>query len=404
MSGLSRSMSGLSRSMSGLSRSMKRTRRAERSQRGVVLFIVLFFILLLTATIATFVRRVAVDAGISVNRDRAAAAEALARGGIRLAETLLLEDLRRDGGEPQPESHWDVWARAGLEPIFVDEETDTSLRLEIEDAAARLNLNALAGAGGVGLGSPSPAADAAGDAAATDTVGRQSTDADSGLGGGRSGIETRRLFLTGFLERVIDGLPGRPEEKQYDAQELAANLIDWIDEDDVRQSGGPEDEVYQRRDPPYRAVNRSLLSVDELRLVEGFDGALVDGLRPYVVVWPLAGDGGINLNTAPTWVLAQLTRGTDVSGMQPVAETDVRAILDAREEGMICGEAAGGTAGCTPVQQLFGGESIRPPMQDRSNFFVVRAIARVVDVERSIEAIVDRSDPAAVQRLAWRAR
>ena len=146
-----------------------------------------------------------------------------------------------------------------------------------------------------------------------------------------------------------------------------------------------------------------MLSVDELRLVEGFDGTLVDGLRPYVGVWPLAGDGGINLNTAPAWVLAQLTRGTDISGMEPVSEGDVRAILDAREDGLICSEAGGGEA-CTSIQELFGGESISPPMQDRSDFFVVRAIARVVDVERSIEAVLDRSDPAAVQRLAWRAR
>ncbi len=376
--------------------------RARRRERGVVLFVVLFFILLLTATIATFLRRVAIDAGIAVNRDRAAAAEALARGGIRLAETLLLEDLRLDAAEPQPDSLWDVWARAGLEPVFADEETDTSLRLEIEDAAARLNLNALAGAGGIGLGSPSPAASQEdGSAAPTDTVGRQSADAGSGLGGGRSGIETRSLFLTGFLERVIDGLPGRPEEKRYDARQLAANLIDWVDADDVRQGGGAEDEVYQRRDPPYRAANRSLLSLDELRLVEGFDGPLVDGLRPYVAVWPLAGDGGINLNTAPSWVLAHLTRGTDVSGMRPVDESDVARILDAREEGVLCGVAG---PGCTSLQQVFSGESIRPPMQDRSNFFLVRATARVVDVERSIEAVLDRSDPAAIRRLAWRAR
>jgi type II secretory pathway component PulK len=383
--------------------------QARRHQDGVVLFIVLFFILLLTATIATFVRRVAVDAGIAVNRDRAAAAEALARGGIRLAETLLLEDLRLDAGESLPDSQWDVWARAGLEPIFVDEESDTSLRLEIEDAGARLNLNALAGAGGIGLGSPSPDAEADADApdapqaANRDTVGRQSAAAGGDLGGGRSGAETRSLFLTGFLERVITALPGRPEDKRYEPRELAANLIDWIDEDDVRQSGGPEDDLYQRSEPPYRAANRSLLSVDELRLIEGFDGTLVDGLRPYVDVWPLAGDGGINLNTAPSWVLAQITRGTDISGMRPVDESDVQAILDAREEGVLCAAAAEG-AGCTSVQELFGGESISPPMQDRSDLFLVRAIARVVDVERTIEAVVDRSDPSAVQRLAWRAR
>jgi type II secretory pathway component PulK len=378
---------------------------ADRRQRGVVLFIVLFFILLLTATVATFVRRVAIDAGISVNRDRAVAAEALARGGIRLAEAMLLEDLRLDAETPQPDSRWDVWARAHLEPIFVDEESDLSLHLEIEDAATRLNLNALVGAGGSGLGSP-----ATGDAAASGrtapvggTAGTPPAQGQNPLGGGRSSIETRRLFLSGFLERVIDGMPGRPEDKLYAPQELAAALVDWVDADDVRQDGGSEDEFYQQQDPPYRASNLPLLSIDELRLVDGFDAALVEALRPYVAVWPLAGGGGINLNTAPSWVLAQLTVGTDVSGMRPLEEDDVGRILDLREEGVLCSTAEAATD-CTPIQELFGGETISPPMLDRSSFFLVRATARVVDVERRIEAVLDRSDPTAIRRLAWRVR
>ena len=54
---------------------MTRTRR----KQGVVLFIVLFFTLLLTASIATFVKRATVDAILSRNRDAMARTEALAR-------------------------------------------------------------------------------------------------------------------------------------------------------------------------------------------------------------------------------------------------------------------------------------------------------------------------------------
>src|SRR5690606_37691108 len=129
-----------------------------RRERGVVLVLVLFYVLLLAATIATLQRRVAIDAGIAVNRDRAAAAEALARGGVRLAEALLLEDLRLEGGEGAVDSRWDVWARAGLAPLFVDEDGEQSLIVEIEDSGARLNLNALAGAGGIGRGDAPPEA------------------------------------------------------------------------------------------------------------------------------------------------------------------------------------------------------------------------------------------------------
>lgn len=371
-------------------------RRARREQ-GVVLVLVLFYVLLLAAMIATLQRRVAVDAGIAVNRDRAAAAEALARGGVRLAEVLLLEDLRLEAGESATDSQWDVWARAGRAPIFVDEESEQSLWLEIEDTAARLNLNALAGAGGIGLGE---AGTDVADEGSGDT-GQRRRGRASRLGGGASGVETRRIFLTGFLSRVIETLPDVPGKAAYQPEELAANLLDWVDEDEFRQNGGLEDEVYQQRRPPYRAANRPLLSVDELRLVEGFDGPLVEALRPYVTVYPLAGGGGVNLNTAPPWVLAQLTRGSDISGMRPVEEEDVRRILDAREEGILCASSDQG-AGCTSARELFDGETISPPAADRSHVFVVRAIARVVDVERRIEAVLDRSDPSAPLRLSWR--
>ena len=350
---------------------------------GVILFVVLFFVLLLASSIATFLRRAAVDASIATNRDRGLQAEALARGGVRLAQALLLEDLRLDGGAQPPDTLRDAWARvAGLDLV---DDPDVSLQLEIEDAAARLNLNALAGAGR----STAPAGDGS---------------PRSELGGRDAGADAAdRVFLEQFLARVIEQMPGRPEEKPYDPAALVENLIDWVDADEVRQAGGPEDEVYQKRAPPYRAANRPLLSVDELRLVEGFDGRLVEALRPYVEVYPLTGAGGLNLNTAPSWVLAQLQRGTDVSGMRPVQEEDVRRVLDARAEGPLCSAEAQGED-CVPVTELFGGESLAPPVADRSRVFRIRAVARVVDIERSIETVIDRSTPSEPVRLSWRVR
>jgi general secretion pathway protein K len=357
-----------------------------RRAHGVVLFVVLFFVLLLSSSIATFLRRAAVDASVALHRDRALEAEALARGGVRLAQALLLEDLRLDAGAQPPDTLRDAWARvAGLDLVA---DPDVSLRLEIEDAAARLNLNALAGAGRPAAGGGGPGA---------------------GDGGGRPGgrdtgaDEADRLFLLHFLERVVEQMPGRPEEKRYDLAALVENLIDWVDADEVRQSGGPEDELYQKRVPPYRAANRPLLSVDELRGVEGFDGRLVEALRPYVSVFPLTGGGGVNLNTAPDWVLVQLQRGTDVSGMRPIEEEDVRRVLEARAEGILCSQAAQGEE-CVAVTELFEGESLAPPATDRSAVFRVRAVARVVDVERSIETWIDRRTPSEPVRLSWRVR
>jgi type II secretory pathway component PulK len=148
--------------------------------------------------------------------------------------------------------------------------------------------------------------------------------------------------------------------------------------------------------------NRPLLSVDELRLVEGFDGRLVEALRPYVGVYPLVGGGGINLNTAPSWVLAQLTRGNAVEGFRPLDEDTLKRILDARDKGLICA-AATQVNGCTTQAELFASDTIQPlPASGPSKVFSVRARARVVDVDRSIEAVIDLSKPSEPLRLSWR--
>jgi type II secretory pathway component PulK len=328
----------------------------------MVLVMVLFFVLLLASAVATFLRRVAVDASAATNRDRAQQAEALARGGVRLGEVLLLEDLRETGGGAgQPDSLDAVWAR--VRDLDLVDDPDVDLHVRIEDAAARINLNGFLEEGAV--------------------------------------PEEGRLYLEQLLAGVVAIMPGAPEEKRYDPALLAANLVDWVDADELTIDGGPEDELYARTDPPYFPRNLPLLSVDELRLVAGFDGPLVAALRPFVGVYPLAGGGGINLNTAPPWVLMQLLRGSEVSGLRPLEEDDVRRLVEARAEGVLCaGESQ--TPGCVPLAEIFGAETVRPEPVERSNVFTVTAVARVFDVERRIEAVVDRSDPQELARLSWR--
>jgi type II secretory pathway component PulK len=332
-----------------------------RRETGIVLVVVLFFVLLLTAGIASFLRRVAMDSGIAMHRDRARQAESVARGGIRLGEALLLEDLRT-AEQGAPDGLQSVWAR--VRGVDLDDDPDVELLLDVEDAAARFNLNAMLKQGKV--------------------------------------EEAMRAQLEALIAGVIAIMPEAPAEGRYDAAQLAANVADWIDADDVASDGSAEEEIYGKRSPPTRPSNLPLLSVDELRLVEGFDGALVEALRPFVGVYPLVGGGGVNVNTAPPWVLAQLQRGSEISGFRPLEEEDVKRIVEAREEGPLCAGEAAAAARCTPLTEILGTDTIEPAPTMRSNVFRIRATARVVDVERRIEAVIDRSDPAALVRLSWR--
>lgn len=85
--------------------------------------------------------------------------------------------------------------------------------------------------------------------------------------------------------------------------DLANAVVDWIDPDfEVTYPGGAEDMDYLGLEPPYRAGNRVLTTVDGLARVKGFDADTLERLRPFVTALPIATP--INVNTAPPEVLA----------------------------------------------------------------------------------------------------
>lgn len=97
------------------------------------------------------------------------------------------------------------------------------------------------------------------------------------------------------------------------ARELSSMLLDWIDEDDTRRLNGAESEDYQRRNPPYRAANAPLQSLEELRLIEVWEDEFFDkDGQPNELFEQLSGmvslykTGPVNLNQAPAAVLELL--------------------------------------------------------------------------------------------------
>jgi general secretion pathway protein K len=349
-----------------------------RDERGVALVLVLVFALLLSSTVATFLRKSTLDTLIVRNRDARARADALARGGVRLAVGLVMadqpeqspdsqnpddEESATDAANPSINSTRSIWALVSGREIATDR--DATLRIHIEDSGSKLNINAIL-----------------------------QTDEDDEL------PSQAAPLLEALLEKAIEEIPLPPAEKLYDISDLAENLVDFVDPDDLRQRGGGEDDHYQLQDPPYRAANRPLLTLDELRLVEGFDAKLVDALRPYLTVYPYAATGGINPNTAPPHVLALLFFDDGVD-LRLAPEDTVREILEVRQdEGLICPEDQSGED-CTPIREIVT-NAIYPPPDVGSDVFTILAEARVGNVARRIEAVIHRLQEGTVQLLSWR--
>ena len=341
------------------------TRGKRRGERGIVLALVLVIGLLLTIAIVTFQRRYLIDAQIAVNRDQAAQADALARGGVQLAMYLIIADSLAGDDGPPGDTHLDAWAQAAAYETVTED--GGLLRVRILDEGARLNLNAVTHTGG-------------GEAA-----------------------EENIDFLIAFFEKVIDELPIAPGERIWDPRELAQNLIDYVDPDEERQRGGPEDAWYESRTPPYRAPNQPLRTVDELAMVEGFTGVLVEGLRPYVTVHPSRFDAqGINLNTAPPHVLATVYHGS-LGSRQLASEDTVRRILRVREDGNILCTDAGADDRCILANEIIdGGVFPEAKLPGEARVFVVESEATVGEIRREIHAVIDRTQPSKPTIVEWR--
>ena len=105
--------------------------------------------------------------------------------------------------------------------------------------------------------------------------------------------ESQRRFI-----RLLQTFPDLPLD-QNQAEMLLASVVDWIDQDEnASGSGGAESDFYQGMKEPYRAANALFKSVDELRLVRGFNESpiLVTLLQPFITALPVA-DAGLNINT-----------------------------------------------------------------------------------------------------------
>jgi len=180
----------------------------------------------------------------------------LRRGALHWASLALLEDAAQNSTDDLSES----WAM-GLPTLPVE---GGSIRVSIEDAQGRFNLNSV--------------------------------------------VNQASLQV---LSRLLQVLRLDPM--------IANAVLDWIDPDDLVSPGGAEDVDYLNFNPPYRAANRPMASVEELRLVRGFDAKTVAALLPYVTVLPLA-TNDINVNTAPPEVLAALVPGLDLTTAQGIAK------------------------------------------------------------------------------------
>lgn len=224
-----------------------------RRQQGVALITVLLVVAIVTVVTAGIIARQQLSIRSSANQLTARQAWHYALGGEALAQAMLQRDMQQAGGNPgQAVDHLrEPWARK-IAPFTLDQ---GRISLSIEDLAGRFNLNSVV---------------------VNQQVNQQAVQ------------RFRRLLVSLDIE-----------------PQLAERLIDWIDENqEVSGANGAEDNQYLLLEPPYRAANRPLRDVSELRLLLGLSERDYQRLLPYVSALPA--QTPLNVNTASALVLATL--------------------------------------------------------------------------------------------------
>ena len=304
-----------------------------RPQRGMALITVLLVVAVVTVVSAGIIARQQLSIRSSTNQLHVRQAWHYALGGETLAKAVLLRDLRQ--GDPRmPVDHLnESWAKP-LAPFALDEGGE--LRVQISDLSARFNLNSL-----VRQGQPNDAAMA----------------------------QFRRLLL------------GLQIETPY-----AERLLDWLDADDQASGAyGAEDNQYLLQQPPYRAGNRALADVSELRLLLEMNEVDYQRVSPYVTALPA--EATLNVNTASARVLASVADGLSLSAALGLVAARGSEGYD-KPEGFT-GQPA--LAGLQPQSQALG---------VGSQYFQVVSEVRIGDRRQVLRSTLHRASDGRIYVLA----
>jgi general secretion pathway protein K len=170
---------------------------------------------------------------------------------------------------------------------------------------------------------------------------------------------------------------------QIDAP-YAERLLDWLDADFEPSGGyGAEDNQYLLAEPAYRAANRALADVSELRLLLEMNEVDYQRLLPWVSALPA--DATLNVNTASAQVLASLAEGLTLGAA----------------EGLVAARAGQGYANVSSFLAQMPGLSVQSQgLAVGSQYFQVISEVSVGDRRQVLRSTLQRASDGKLYVLA----
>ena len=265
-----------------------------RTEAGAALVVAMLVFAICAALIVAMQREFTLFYQRGANSLQAEQGYAYLRGAEELATLALVLDYDTDKERDIPRDDLEeIWAQPAT-PYALDE--GGWLMGSLEDLQGRFNLNGLAGGGG-------------------------------GQGSGQGQASERFTPAQAQFIRLLQTLE-EPLVSEQEAIAITRSIADWIDADGNTSPDGAEDDYYFSQTPAYRAANRPMSSVSELRAVANVSPELYLALAPLVTVWPQTAQP-LNIHTAAVQVLRSIN-GDD--SLEPLAESDAQALAEQRQE------------------------------------------------------------------------
>ena len=333
--------------------------RRSNKQQGAALVIALLVFALAAALMVGVQRDFNLQLQRSTNTFFAEQGWSFLLGAETLAELALRFDVDEDAKSDTPvDSLQELWAQPQA-PYPLD--GIGFLSGDIYDLQGRFNINSL-----------------------VDQSNNQGRDPNTPLG---ETEETRRFNAE---QRVLLRLLLAIEEAELsrsEATRLVERITDFVDPDRNPRIEGAEDERYLSSAFPYRAPNRPLASVSELRAVDEITPELYRLIAPFLTVWPAEGSK-VNLLTAPPQVLAALNED---DALEPLSAQQVARIIELRNDGMLNDVD-------TFIEDVMLSDGATDELRDlvdiKSSWFLLDARVEIADRERRLYSVLHRQGRA----------
>ncbi|MCX6128386.1 MAG: type II secretion system protein GspK [Proteobacteria bacterium] len=358
------------------------------NKRGIAMIVVMFMITLMALFSADMIVTSAVDAQLAAgNRDNIKA-EYIAKSGANLASFLLMADLAFDLGQAEAmganasvtDGPGDFWSMMNDFPIGADTLEMVSQMQETFDLS-KVN-----------------------DSAVMDQLKLFDGHFTFNISDESSKINVNYLSdnAGSVYQTMLKALMSCPAEKDYlerkklNPAEIVALMKDWVDLNDrpTEETGrSSEDDPYTDRVPKVKAKNAPFDSLEELRMIPGWDADVHTIFSPFLTVFPLpvATQGTqkmpINFNSASREFLGCLFPKANTD----CAEKSIGHFRDLEKNGPA-------TSSEQIQEQLKSsfcaeGDEIAKKFSYRSDLYRIRVKAEVYGQTKSLEIVMQRKLP-----------